>query len=77
VQQTAPVAASIRLCSREDRASRWVALIVQAAQLLQIPVAKDWPPQINFDYVSGSVRILSPPQFAVFAAAMRFPTARD
>jgi hypothetical protein len=41
VQQTAPVAASIRLCSREDRASRWVALIVQAVQLLQIPVAKD------------------------------------
>jgi hypothetical protein len=31
---------------------------------------------INFGRVSGSIPILSRPQFAVFAAA-RFPTARD
>jgi hypothetical protein len=32
--------------------------------------------EINFDYVSGSIRILNLPLFAVFVAAARFPAAQ-
>jgi hypothetical protein len=32
--------------------------------------------EINFGYVSGSIRILNLPLFAVFVAAARFPAAQ-